>query len=107
MKKILRCHFHSPLQNKRQYTSALKISYKNIYELLKAVAGDCAGALEILPKNAPCEPHVAYEEISKDQLGVLIELPKRPLLAGEDGIMSLAGAQPKIPLVRVGSQIFL
>jgi serine/threonine-protein kinase HipA len=90
----------------------LGVSERNDFSLLKALGGDLAGALTILPEG---ETPVAYngaaatKPLTDDELVQLIEaLPKRPFLAGETGIrMSLAGAQTKLPVVLIEGKVAL
>ncbi|MEZ7196598.1 type II toxin-antitoxin system HipA family toxin [Pseudodesulfovibrio karagichevae] len=76
------------------------ISEKNVFGLLETLGGECAGALSILPENEHPALRPEYNPVSNAKLGELIALlPKRPLLAGEDGVrLSLAGAQNKLPV---------
>ncbi len=80
----------------------LGVSEKNDFMLLKHLGGECAGAISILPESMLPEScaQYKYRSLSKEQLADLIKnIPKRPLLAGEEGIrISLAGAQDKLPL---------
>lgn len=87
----------------------LHISQKNVFDLLAALGGECAGALTILPEGEIPAVKPRYEEISRDRLGEIISLlPQRPLLAGEDGLrLSLAGAQTKLPIARLGGTYLL
>jgi serine/threonine-protein kinase HipA len=77
----------------------LGISDKNDFAMLEQIGGECAGAVTFLPPgtSVPADDG-AYRELEGDELGqILRELPRRPLMAGEDGIrLSLAGAQDKI-----------
>jgi len=90
----------------------LGVSERNDFSLLKALGGDIAGALTILPED---EIPVVYNgaaattPLTDDELAQLIEvLPKRPFLAGETGVrMSLAGAQTKLPVVLADGKIAL
>lgn len=80
----------------------LGISEKNDFLLLKRIGGECAGAITILPVSILPESRdqYTYRPLSEAQLADLIKnIPKRPLLAGEEGIrISLAGAQEKLVL---------
>lgn len=79
----------------------LGVSLNNDYGLLEKIGGDCAGAVSLYPATdgSQGEPG-SYRQLSLDELNAVIaELPKRPLLAGENGIrLSLAGAQKKLPV---------
>lgn len=98
-----------PEESKREIVARnLGISARNDFAMLEQIGGECAGAVtfipagEELPKNKP-----QYKPLSDSSLaGILRELPRRPLMAGEDGIrLSLAGAQDKIAVHVTGNQI--
>jgi len=77
----------------------LGISARNDYAMLERIGGECAGAVTFLPKGVALpELSRSYRKLSAEELAdILRELPKRPLLAGDEGIrLSLAGAQDKI-----------
>jgi serine/threonine-protein kinase HipA len=83
---------------------ALGVSHQNEFRLLEEIGGEVAGALSLWPEgDAP--PAASYdappEPLSDEALSALLDrLPARPLLAGEEGLrLSLAGAQPKVPLI--------
>ena len=80
----------------------LGISEANDYGLLAEVGGDVAGAITLLPDGVdpPAEP--TSDPLDSEQLARLLsELPQRPLAANAGaGIrLSLAGAQPKVPVI--------
>ena len=80
----------------------LGVSPGNDYGLLAEVGGDCAGAITLLPTDATIETTPRVRALDDDQLDeVLRALPQRPLGAAPDeGVrLSLAGAQPKLPVV--------
>lgn len=87
----------------------MQLSETNVFGLLEALGGECAGALSIRPKGERDAGKPGYAEFSRERMGELISaLPKRPLLAGEDGVrLSLAGAQNKLPLAFDGGKYFL
>jgi len=90
--------------NRKVIARILGISDKNDFAMLEQIGGECAGAISFLPNDeAIPEGDDRYRELADDELaGILRELPRRPLMAGEDGIrLSLAGAQDKIA-VRLG-----
>ena len=89
-----------PEEDKRKIIARiLGISDKNDFAMLEQIGGECAGAISFLPEDeAIPEDDNRYRELTDDELAkILRELPRRPLMAGEDGIrLSLAGAQDKI-----------
>jgi serine/threonine-protein kinase HipA len=100
-----------PEENKRAIIARnLGISERNDYDLLERIGGECAGAVTFLPAGETlpaCDDH--YRALSSTELaGILRELPRRPLLAGEAGIrLSLAGAQDKIAVRVEGESVSL
>lgn len=81
----------------------LGISRKNDFAMLAEIGGECAGAVTFLQEGQPLITDTPdYKTLSEEGLAeVLRDLPKRPLLAGEEGIrLSLAGAQDKITVHR-------
>lgn len=89
---------------------ALHVTGKNDFGLLDGIGGECAGAVTLLePGQKPEAPDSAHEVRWLDGaqlLRLLDEMPKRPMLAGEDGIrLSLAGAQDKLPVVAESNRI--
>ena len=87
----------------------LGLSEQNDFALLEAVGGECAGAISLLPEGQAPGTDGRYRKLDDAQLNTLIaELPKRPMLAGEEGIrLSLAGAQNKLPVFYDGRHIHL
>jgi serine/threonine-protein kinase HipA len=90
----------------------LGLSKGNDFALLNALGGDVAGALTLWPEgDAPprYDGATAREPLGDNALADLLdELPKRPLLAGEEGLrVSLAGAQVKMPVVLVDGRVAL
>ncbi|MCG8617094.1 MAG: HipA N-terminal domain-containing protein [Desulfobacterales bacterium] len=80
----------------------LQIPVSNPFELLKAVGGDCAGAVSLYESGgSPPEPGAyAYETLTEDRLSAILdELPENPFMADREGVrLSLAGAQEKLPV---------
>jgi serine/threonine-protein kinase HipA len=100
-----------PEGNKRNLIArALQVSGKNDFGLLDGIGGECAGAVTLLepgqqPDQADTPSPVRWLD-GAQLLRLLDEMPKRPMLAGEDGIrLSLAGAQDKLPVVASSTQI--
>ena len=100
-----------PEESKREIIARnLGISERNDYAMLERIGGECAGAVTFVPAGEPMptrDDH--YRALSSTELaGILRELPRRPLLAGETGIrLSLAGAQDKIAVRVEGESVSL
>ncbi len=95
---------------RRIIARTLGISANNDFSLLEKIGGECAGALCFLPPNIPfTDQHYDYTLIPHNKLQELLEeLPRRPLLAGQEGIrISLAGVQDKIPVAILNNEIYL
>jgi serine/threonine-protein kinase HipA len=98
-------------QMRRLIAQQFQVSNQNDFALLDHIGGECAGAVtflapgQILP--APAQDDVQW--LSDDEVvAILDELPRRPMLAGFDGLrLSLAGAQDKLPVVFDGSRLGL
>jgi serine/threonine-protein kinase HipA len=76
------------------------------FDLLRAIGGECAGALSILRAEQEPSVHYEYQALAKDELALLVK--RRGQLyawgATERPRLSLAGAQNKCPvLLRNGS----
>ena len=87
--------------------TVLGISAANDFAMLERIGGECAGAVQLLPaeRDANAPAALLPRELSGPELAQIVaELPRRPLLAGRDGLrLSLAGAQDKLPvLIRDG-----
>ncbi len=89
----------------------LGVSEKNDFVLLKLLGGECAGAITIFPESISPEScdQYRYRPLTDEQLADLIKnIPKRPLLAGEEGIrISLAGAQGKLALFNKNTLFYI
>jgi len=88
----------------------LGVSIGNDYALLEAVGGDCAGAIVLLEPGVELPNEPRSRSLSDRQLDAqLRELPQRPLAANRDeGVrLSLAGAQPKLPVILDGHETAL
>lgn len=88
---------------RQQIAVILGISERNDFAMLERIGGECAGAVSLLPEDAPPptvgETHV--RELSEKELEDIVgELPRRPLMAGREGLrLSLAGSQSKLPVL--------
>lgn len=78
----------------------LGVSERNPFALLKAIGGECAGALSLIPEGEALtsESVEDIKPLNDPELVELLDLIKRrPMLAGEEKIrLSLAGAQNKL-----------
>ena len=86
---------------RERIAAILGISSGNDFAMLERIGGECAGAGSLLPENqAPPTSH-GLRWLEPDELAAIIrELPRRPLMVGEEGLrLSLAGAQSKLPVV--------
>ena len=100
-----------PEESKREIIARnLGISARNDYAMLEQIGGECAGAVTFNPAGEGLpERNYRYRTLSSEELAAILkELPKRPLLAGEEGIrLSLAGAQDKVAVRIEGAEISL
>lgn len=88
------------------------VNGNNSFSLLSVIGHECAGAISIFPDNGEAprvvtagEPHL----LSEAELAQHIrELPRRPLLAGVEGIrLSLAGAADKAAVCLIDGKVAL
>lgn len=96
--------------NRRAIAKNLGISANNDFAMLEEIGGECAGAITFLPMGAPFpESDSRYRPLTQQELAdILRSLPRRPLLAGEEGVrLSLAGAQDKIAVFVADGSFFL
>jgi serine/threonine-protein kinase HipA len=100
-----------PEESKREIIARnLGISARNDYAMLEQIGGECAGAVTFIPagQELPKRDYHYRKLDAKELAGILKELPKRPLLAGEKGIrLSLAGAQDKVAVRIEGEEVSL
>ncbi|MFN7835856.1 MAG: type II toxin-antitoxin system HipA family toxin [Burkholderiaceae bacterium] len=99
-------------QMRRLIAQQFQVSNQNDFALLDHIGGECAGAVTFLePGQALPVPSCGddVEWLSDEEVvAILDELPRRPMLAGKDGLrLSLAGAQDKLPVVFDGTRIGL
>lgn len=97
---------------RRLIAQRLQISGQNDFALLERIGGECAGAVTFLtPGRFPLaldQPGDVQWLSDAEVIAILDELPRRPMLAGKDGLrLSLAGAQEKLPVVFDGGRIGL
>jgi serine/threonine-protein kinase HipA len=100
-----------PEQSKREMIARnLGISARNDYAMLECIGGECAGAVTFLAESeAMPERRYGYRKLSNEELAATLrQLPRRPLLAGEEGVrLALAGAQDKLAIRIEGGSICL
>ncbi len=96
---------------RRKIASIFGISERNDFAMLERIGGECAGAVALLPEeiSPPVPGEIQLRKLSEAELRrIVAELPRRPLMVGEEGVrLSLAGAQDKLPVVVRDEQIFL
>ena len=96
---------------RRLIAQQCQVSSQNDFALLNAIGGECAGAITFVPagQSVTSAEQANVEWLDELQLIALLnELPRRPMLAGRDGLrLSLAGAQDKLPVVFDGQRIGL
>lgn len=97
-------------QMRRLIAQQFQVSGQNDFALLDHIGGECAGAVTFLEPGQPLPTADHDVEWLNDEalIAILDELPRRPMLAGRDGLrLSLAGAQDKLPVVVDGERIGL
>jgi serine/threonine-protein kinase HipA len=96
---------------RRLLVRQFQVSGQNDFALLDHIGGECAGAVTFLAPGQPLRQHVGADVqwLAEAELAAILdELPRRPMLAGDDGLrLSLAGAQDKLPVVVVDGRIGL
>ena len=80
----------------------LHLSRHNIFGFLKAIGGDCAGAVSLYPaeneETVSANPPSLRELTNEEAVEILTQLPKRPLNLGRDEGFRISGtgAQDKL-----------
>lgn len=97
---------------RRLIAQQFRVSGQNDFALLDHIGGECAGAVTFLEPGRPLPPPATDGEVEwlddESLVAILDELPRRPMLAGKEGLrLSLAGAQNKLPVVVAGERIGL
>jgi serine/threonine-protein kinase HipA len=88
------------------------VSGQNDFALLDHIGSECAGAVTFLELGQPLRQSSSGGDVEwlSDEgiVAILEELPRRPMLAGRNGLrLSLAGAQDKLPVTVDGNRIGL
>lgn len=99
-------------QMRRLIAQQFQISGQNDFAMLDHIGGECAGAVTFLEPGQSLRLPAEVGEVQwlndEEVIAILDELPRRPMLAGKDGLrLSLAGAQDKLPVVVDGDRIGL
>lgn len=99
-------------QMRRLLARQLQVSGQNDFALLDRICGECAGAVTFLEPGQPFPVPGRANDVQwlndEEVVAILDELPRRPMLAGKDGLrLSLAGAQDKLPALFDGTSIGL
>ncbi len=99
-------------QMRRLIAQQFQVSAQNDFALLDHIGGECAGAVTFLEPGQALPVPTRNDDVQwlsdQEVVAILDELPRRPMLAGQDGLrLSLAGAQDKLPVVFDGARIGL
>lgn len=99
-------------QMRRLIAQQFQVSGQNDFALLDHIGGECAGAVTFLEPGQALPVPARNDDVQwlsdREVVAMLDELPRRPMLAGKDGLrLSLAGAQDKLPVVFDGARIGL
>ena len=99
-------------QMRRLIAQRFQVSGQNDFALLDHIGGECAGAVTFLEPGQALRAPARGDDVQwlsdEEVVAILDELPRRPMLAGQDGLrLSLAGAQDKLPVVFDGERIGL
>ena len=93
---------------RRRVAERMSTQGTDSYSLLEAIGRDCVGAMQFLPEGAEVgEPYVRGEAVSdQDVEAILADLVQAPLGVDreQEFRISVAGAQEKTALLRVGEQ---
>ena len=97
---------------RRLIARQFQVSGQNDFALLDHIGGECAGAVTFLEPGQVLPTPTDGDDIQwlsdQEVIAMLDELPRRPMLAGKDGLrLSLAGAQDKLPVVFDGRRLGL
>ena len=92
---------------RRLVAKKLGISEDNDYELLKALGGECAGALSVAVETS-AKKSSRYKELSNEEIQRMASAHSALSMAiGEKMRLSLAGAQDKLPVYLEDNKFYL
>jgi serine/threonine-protein kinase HipA len=99
-------------QMRRLIAQRFQVSGQNDFALLDHIGGECAGAVTFVVPGQLLPAQTGNDSVQwlsdQEVIAILDELPRRPMLAGKDGLrLSLAGAQDKLPVVFDGARVGL
>lgn len=98
-------------EQRQKLARIFNISARNDFALLDEIGGECAGAVSFVESGQPLVlPSSAHYRLlsRQDFAEILRQLPRRPLMAGDDGLrLSLAGAQSKLAVHSDSGLMFL
>jgi len=97
---------------RRLIAQQFQVSGQNDFALLDHIGGECAGAVTFLEPGQPLRESTRNDDVQwlsdEEVVAILDELPRRPMLAGKEGLrLSLAGAQDKLPVIFDGARMGL
>lgn len=86
-------------QMRRLIAQQFQVSSQNDFALLDHIGGECAGAVTFLEPGQslrlPTEDGEVQWLSDEEVIAILDELPRRPMLAGKDGLRLLIGRRPR------------
>lgn len=85
------------------------VSKSNIFGLIHALGGECAGALRFLPEHRTPSDEVVRRRVSYQELQARIdERDRQPFMVWDGKVrVSIAGYQDKLQVVRDGGELYL
>ena len=97
---------------RRLIAQQFQVSNQNDFALLDHIGGECAGAVTFMEPGQTLPASSQQDDVQwlseEEVVAILDELPRRPMLAGKDGLrLSLAGAQDRLPVVFDGNRLGL
>jgi serine/threonine-protein kinase HipA len=91
-------------QTLEEWGRRFQVSPRNVFQIIRRVGEDCAGAVQFLPPDVGGDRQSGVrwldDEALQKRVELLLENHGSTRLAGDGGQFSLAGAQPKLALHR-------